>query len=662
MTIPTYARHALFYLLCSAVYIITSDIAVGMLIPDASVDVVTAIQISKGVLFVAATTYVIFRIQRAHFRRFSSSEERYRSLFANNPNPMWVFDLATLQFLDVNAAAAEKYGYSREEFLRMSILDIRPVQDAQRIRDYVASLSPGMTPPAVWRHVTKDGTILHVSIRSHDLSDIGLNARLIVATDLTEIVNARSDLDTRDLQVRETMQRLQALADATHDGLYIVDAAQNVVHANRTFSTVMMQRLGRGLGVPLWEVFPEQRDGTLGTIVRQALDLQMSGEGDFYRAEEGRWYRVVCYPVTSGAAVLYRDITAAKLVDLEAQQRWANMRAMIDSTPDMVYSLDREYRLTAANEAFFRRVGQLVGIRPVIGDTIPPAAMGHVVAQEWRAMYDRALAGEAYQQRYRLEHTDGSTDNVVSFTPIRRAGDDGVVDGICVLIHNVTALVETERRLVEQANDLRAAVARYERLSLATNDAVWDLDITTGRIRWSGGIRSIFGHDVVDTPFEWLADHVHTDDRGRVLAGRRAWLDGDAPSWSDEYRLQAGDGSYRWVFDRGIKREASADRTVNCVGAVMDVTERREVLQHLRRQNDILLDIAHISAHDIRGPLSSILGLITLLEMEDHASTSDEDILRMMKEASLHLDTMIHRIVARTNALEIVPLDRSTVS
>jgi PAS domain S-box-containing protein len=80
---------------------------------------------------------------------------------------MWIYDLETLAFLDVNEAAVEKYGYNREEFLGMTLKAIRPVEDVPRLLANVAQLRPALQHSGQWRHRLKDGTVIDVDITSH---------------------------------------------------------------------------------------------------------------------------------------------------------------------------------------------------------------------------------------------------------------------------------------------------------------------------------------------------------------------------------------------------------------------------------------------------------------------------------------------------------------
>ena len=125
------------------------------------------------------------------------AEERYRLLFERNPQPMWVFDTETLRFLAVNDAAVARYRYTREEFLAMTIRDIRPSEDVPALERDLAAGGADADVPDLWRHCTKDGTVMDVEILADDLPFDGRPGKLVVATDVTERNRARAALERR---------------------------------------------------------------------------------------------------------------------------------------------------------------------------------------------------------------------------------------------------------------------------------------------------------------------------------------------------------------------------------------------------------------------------------------------------------------------------------
>jgi PAS domain S-box-containing protein len=109
---------------------------------------------------------------------------RYRSLFVMNPVPMWVYATQTLGILDVNAAAVERYGYTREEFLRLNIKDLRPDEDVPKFLELTQKL-PSSDRTGPWRHRLKSGDVIQVLITSRAVTYAGRRARIVMAEQLT---------------------------------------------------------------------------------------------------------------------------------------------------------------------------------------------------------------------------------------------------------------------------------------------------------------------------------------------------------------------------------------------------------------------------------------------------------------------------------------------
>ena len=94
---------------------------------------------------------------------------------------MWVYDLETLRFLAVNDAAVARYGWSRDEFLALTLRDIRPAEDVAALERSVASAAGGLDRAGSWRHRLKDGTLIDVEITSHTVRFAGRAPKLVLA-------------------------------------------------------------------------------------------------------------------------------------------------------------------------------------------------------------------------------------------------------------------------------------------------------------------------------------------------------------------------------------------------------------------------------------------------------------------------------------------------
>lgn len=170
---------------------------------------------SAGPVVLLASIKMAFRLHAArmaeekHREELKASEQRYRELFELNPMPMWVYDLETLDYLAVNDAACYCYGYSREEFLSMTLLDIRPPEEAEAVKAKIAELAraePGYSSSGIWKHIRRDGTSLFAEVTGHHIEFKGRRARLVLARDVTARLAAEQEVQ-RQLAEKEDLLR-----------------------------------------------------------------------------------------------------------------------------------------------------------------------------------------------------------------------------------------------------------------------------------------------------------------------------------------------------------------------------------------------------------------------------------------------------------------------
>lgn len=124
------------------------------------------------------------------------AEERYRQLFYDNPMPMWIYDEATLQFEEVNDTAVQHYGYSREEFLAMSIKEIRPPEDLEKLEhSHKQTRGHILTHKGTWRHYKKDKTLIDVEITAHHITYNNKPSVLVLVNDITNRLKYEKELN-----------------------------------------------------------------------------------------------------------------------------------------------------------------------------------------------------------------------------------------------------------------------------------------------------------------------------------------------------------------------------------------------------------------------------------------------------------------------------------
>ena len=163
---------------------------------------VSPVKDANGVIVGASTIARDITDRKRADDMLRKSEVQYRLLFNSSPIPMWVFDRRTLRFLQVNEAAVQKYGFSEDEFLAMTLTDIRPQEDISERLEHLEVGAKGLPAPEVWRHRKKNGEVFDVEIVGHDLDFQGTDAMLVAVHDITERNGARQLLEDSENQYR----------------------------------------------------------------------------------------------------------------------------------------------------------------------------------------------------------------------------------------------------------------------------------------------------------------------------------------------------------------------------------------------------------------------------------------------------------------------------
>ncbi len=273
------------------------------------------------------------------------------------------------------------------------------------------------------------------------------------------------------------------------------------------------------------------------------------------------------------------------------------------------------------------------------------------------------------------------TRRVIGFAAVARqlaAGDLSVrmkATGRDELAYMARSFNTMAERISVSQSALKESEERFRIVEKATNDAVWDWNLTTNQIWWNEGVHTLFNysHDQVEPGIAWWSKHLHPDDHDHVLANIHAVIDGNGDHWLAEYRFQRADGSYADVFDRGFVMRNRDGKSVRMIGAMQDISLRKEAERELRTLNDALEEriiertcqleaankelesFAYSVSHDLRSPLRALSGFSEAL-VQDYADTLDAtatNYLNRIQTASQRMGQLIDDLlklsrVART--------------
>lgn len=496
--------------------------------------------------------------------RLRAVQGEYRFLFQHNPLPMWVFDRQTLRFLAVNDAMLTAYGYSRDELLVTTMLQIRPAEDTEAVKA-AAQLDSSERPQGrVWTHLYKDGTRVRVAVHTRDIDFEDRPARLVLAVDVTErerseerfqmIARAISDaVWDWDLVTGETWRsdNVYPLFGYSRDEIGpTLMGWSELLHPDDRARVVESVQAGIDTGATEWECSYRflRKDGTYADVFDRGF-IMRDQAGRAFRAVGGMLDVTQKHRDEADLRLLRRAIEATESGILIADMRQAHLPT--------VY-VNRGFEVMSGYNA-----AELLG-----------------KDCRFLGFDERDLAAVKTIRRGLREHTemrmllrnlrkDGTPFwNDFYMAPVR--DEAGRVTHMVSVFSDVT-----ERQRTEQ---------RFQLVARATSDAIWDWDIATNALWWSDSFYTLFGYsrDEVTATLESWEQRIHPDDLARVLRDLEKVLASSDTEWHDNYRFLRKDGSYAEVFDSGFLLRDDSGKALRAVGGMLDVTQKHRDESDLR--------------------------------------------------------------------------------
>ncbi|TVQ12590.1 MAG: PAS domain S-box protein [Balneolaceae bacterium] len=247
------------------------------------------------------------------------SETRYRFLFKSNPLPMWIYDKHTFAFIDVNDMAVEKYGYTRDEFLSMTIKDIRPEEDVPVLLQSYRK-QENLHNAGIWRHTRKDGTVFQVEIIANPLVLNGREVEIVLAYDVSEKIKAETEL-------RESEGKFRKLAE-TIDAVVVIYKGENFVFVNKGTERITGYTADELKTMKFWEVVhPDHQKITRENGLARQLGEEVEKSYDFKIVRKDGEVRWLSF---SASAIMFEgekaaigtgfDITDRKMAELKISE------------------------------------------------------------------------------------------------------------------------------------------------------------------------------------------------------------------------------------------------------------------------------------------------------------------------------------------------------
>jgi len=311
-----------------------------------------------------------------------------------------------------------------------------------------------------------------------------------------------------------------------------------------------------------------------------------------------------------------RDITESK----RSEEALLRFRASMDMSDDMILLIDRKtMRFIDVNETVCRNLGysreEFLAMTPE--DVLP------TTRKELETAYDEMIAtGSTQGMRSEYRCKDGSTLPFESRRRVMRSGDSWII----------VATARDIRERIAREEALRKSNERFDMAVRATNDVIWDWDLLTDEIWWNDNFTKVFGHprEAADRTVKSWYEGIHPDDQGRVIAGVHRVIGAGGEYWSDEYRFRRHDGSFVHVLDRGQVILDDAGRAVRMIGAMADISSRKQAEERIHNQalrQRLIAEFGQqaFASSDVEDVLSRAVELVTVALKADYCNVLELD-------------------------------------
>lgn len=435
-------------------------------------------------------------------------------------------------------------------------------------------------------------------------------------------------------QLIQYQNRISNILESFTDAFFELDSNWVVTYWNKEAERLLLMPREQIIGRNLWDEFEAAIPLKFFTEYHRAVANNIAVRFEEFFEPRNLWVEVAAFPSGTGLSVYFKDITASKnaLAVLQQERQKYSDLFNLSPVPQWVYDTESlnflDVNQAAITHYGYSRVEFLAMTIREIRPEEDVAALEEILCTE-------VVPGLFNKSSVRHQTKDGAIRSVcVEGNSIHFEGKDARL----VMVIDRTAEIEA-------GNALQESLQRFDIVSKATSDAIWDWNILTGEMIWNQGIKGIFGHRQTSYTEKWWREQVHPDDLERVLGKFELLIKNRTTRLRVEYRFRCVDDSYRFVLDRAFIIFDDAGSPLRIIGSIQDITERVRHIEAIEAQNIRLQEISWIQSHKVRSPLARILALVELLPLDENDLNANIELVPLLRNSAIELDQVLSSIV-----------------
>lgn len=563
-----------------------------------------------------------------------ASELKFRTIVESAPDALIIADDKGRIVL-LNSRAEELFGYAAADLFEKPVEALMPERyrsgHPEKRQVFTQNSHSRAMGNLILAGLRSDGTEFPTDV---SLSPMKTGEGLLFAAafrDITEKVEREKELSSFHEALQVESARVENILGSISESFCLIDSEWKIQYWNPAAEKTTEKLRRDVLGCVLWEVFPQESTSILLAECTRAMEIRASSAFE-HRSPNGSWYYNSVHPVAEGGLTIYfKDISERKRAELEIISVKNNQNALINATRDLMWSVDRQYRLVSANAGFDDFVQKLYGYRHAAGDCVLEERNTGEHNDEWKGYLDRGLCGESF-----VVELDSMPDYLTQFNPIADT-ITGEITGVACHSANTAERNRLEEEKRESAERFQAVVQSGSDLIFILGEQ-FTVDYASPSSEGLLGLRRGLRRNS-------LLALVHPDSRERVFVALREALHGRTARL-DAVRLRATGGDWLWLeatIDNLLGNASVRGLVVNA----KDITQHKEreaerelLIKELTRSNSDLIQFSFITSHNLKAPLSNIRGLLHVLQM-DPDSGDAAAVLQMIDISAQKLEDTI---------------------